>query len=75
MAKLEKPAKPNKAKKSSGPQFVRLFGPLLDAMRTLGGSAEPKQAYEEVAKSPLVTDEDLKATNKNGLSKYENQVG
>ncbi|MFC2966846.1 AAA family ATPase [Acidimangrovimonas pyrenivorans] len=74
-AKLEKPAKPKKTKNGSGPQFVRLFGPLLDAMRTLGGSAEPKQAYEEVAKSPLVTDEDLKATNKNGLSKYENQVG
>lgn len=74
-AKLEKPAKPKKAKNNRGPQFVRLFGPLLDAMRTLGGSVEPRQAYEEIAKSPLVTDEDLKATNKNGLSKYENQVG
>ena len=58
-----------------GPQFVRLFGPLLDALRLLGGVGEPKQVYQEIAKSPLVTEDDLKATNKKGASKFENQVG
>ena len=58
-----------------GPQFVRLFGPLLDALRFLGGAGESKQVYQEIAKSPLVTEEDSKATNKNGGSKFENQVG
>ena len=62
-------------KNKGGPQFVRLFGQLLDALRSLGGAGEPKQVYEEIAKSPLVTDEDLKATNKKGGSKFENQVG
>lgn len=57
-----------------GPQFVRLFGPLLDALRLLNGVGEPRQVYREVAKNPLVTDEDLKATNKKGGSKFENQV-
>ena len=60
---------------SSGPRFVRFFGPLLDALRALGGDGEPKQIYREIAKTPLVTEEDLKATTKNGGSKFENQVG
>ena len=59
---------------NGGPHFVRLFGPLLDALRSLGGAGEPKQVYEEVAKSPLVTNDDLEAINRNGSSKYENQV-
>ena len=58
-----------------GPQFVRLFGPLLDALQLIGGMGEPKQVYQEIAKSPLITEEDLKATNKKGGSKFENQVG
>ena len=58
-----------------GPQFVRLFGPLLDALRLLNGVGEPRQVCREIAKSPLVADEDLKATNKKGGSKFENQVG
>ena len=64
-----------KTENAGGPQFVRLFGPLLDALRLLGGVGEPKQVYQEVAKSPLVTEEDLQATNKKGASKFENQVG
>ena len=64
-----------KTKNKGGPQFVRLFGPLLDALRSLGGAGEPRRVYKEIAKSPLVTEEDLKAINKNGGSKYENQVG
>ena len=57
-----------------GPQFVRFFGPLLDSLRLLGGAAEAKRVHREVAKSPLVTNEDLKATRKDGSSKYKNQV-
>ena len=63
-----------KTKHKDGPQFVRLFRPLLDALRSLGGAGEPKQVYEEIAKRRLVTEEDLKATNKKGGSKFENQV-
>ncbi len=63
-----------KTKKLSGPQFVRLMGPLLDALRYLGGAGKPAQVYKEVAKSQLVTKEDLKVTNKGGRSKFKNQV-
>ena len=64
-----------KIRNKGGPQFVRLFGPLLDVLRFLGGAGESKQVYQEIAKSPLVAEEDRKATNKNGGSKFENQVG
>ena len=63
-----------RTKHKGGPQFVRLFGPLLDTLRSLGGAGEPKQVYEEIAKNPLVTEEDLKATNKHGGSKFENEI-
>ena len=56
------------------PQFVRFFGPLLDSLRYLGDVAEPGQVFQEIKKNPLVTEEDLKATIKNGRSKFKNQV-
>jgi restriction system protein len=39
-----------KYKKTEGAQFVRYFGPLLDALRTLGGSASGKEAVDQVAR-------------------------
>lgn len=70
LAEGEEPKTNNKG----GPHFVRLFGLLLDALRSLGGAGERKQVFEEIAKSPLVTEEDLHAINKSGGLKYENQV-
>ena len=58
----------------NGPHFVRLFGPLLDVLRSLGGAAKPKQVYAEVAKSPFVTEKELNATKKDGSSLYENEI-
>ncbi|MEX2628536.1 MAG: AAA family ATPase [Tistlia sp.] len=75
LAKFQKSNGSGSTGRKDGPHFVRLFGPLLDAMRGLGDAAEPKQIFAALVKNPLVTEEDLKAKNKNGLSKYENQVG
>ena len=58
----------------SGPKFVQFFGPVLDALRALGGAAEPKDATEKVKELVDVTTQELKETIKNGQSKYENQV-
>ena len=71
---LPKNEQPN-TQSIGGPQYVRLFGPLLEALRGLGGVGESRQVYREIAKNPLVTEEDLKATNQNGRSRFENQVG
>ena len=60
---------------TGGPKFVQFFGPVLDALRSFGGSAEPRQVMDKVIELADVTSEELKETNKNGQSKYENQVG
>ena len=36
-------------KKAEGAQFVRYFGPLLDALRALGGSGTPDEVVERIA--------------------------
>lgn len=38
-----------KQKEEEGAKFVRFFGPLLDALRSLGGSAKADEAVDRVA--------------------------
>jgi restriction system protein len=38
-----------KEKEEEGAKFVRYFGPLLDALRALGGSAKADEAVDRVA--------------------------
>lgn len=58
-----------------GPKFVQFFGPVLDALRSFGGSAEARQVMDKVIELADVSEDELGETNKNGQSKYENQVG
>lgn len=60
---------------AGGPKFVQFFGPVLDALRSFGGSAEPRQVMDKVVEVADITDDELSETNKNGQSKYENQIG
>ena len=39
-----------KTKSVEGAQFVRYFGPLLEALRGLGGSGTPDEVVERIAK-------------------------
>ena len=59
----------------NGPQFVRYFGPILEALRALGGSAEPRSAMDKVVELAAVTDQQLAEATTSGQSKYENEVG
>ncbi|MCB2080428.1 MAG: AAA family ATPase, partial [Novosphingobium sp.] len=63
------------AKTLPGPKFVQFFGPVLDALRTLGGSAEPKEVMAKVQELASVPDKELRETNKSGQSRYENKIG
>lgn len=60
--------------KVRGPRFVAFFGPVLDALRSLGSSARPQEVYDVVAKDLAISDGELNATNKGGNSKFENRV-
>src|SRR5260370_10178387 len=58
--------------KLSGPEFVRLFAPLLDTLRDLGNSARPKEVNAKIAERLHVSDAELDRVNKNGLSRFDN---
>lgn len=63
-----------KQKKDEGAQFVRYFGPLLDALRGLGGSAKPDEAVDRVADDLKIADDVLNETLPSGGSRFRNQV-
>ncbi|MFO1193196.1 MAG: restriction endonuclease [Rhodoferax sp.] len=63
-----------KQKKDEGAQFVRFFGPLLDALRGLGGSAKPDEAVDRVSADLGISDEILNETLPSGGSRFRNQV-
>ena len=74
--KLDVPEKPpGRGPGTSGPQFVQYFGPILDALRALGGAADPRSVMDKVIELVAVTERDLGEKTKSGQSRYENQVG
>lgn len=60
--------------KGKGPAFVQWFGPLLDALRELGGSATPKEAVDAVARICRVPQAQRDETIKSGMERFANQV-
>lgn len=61
------------AKKAQA-EFIRWFGPLLDALRDLGDSGRPREVSARIAKNLNLPDELLDQTLKSGGSKFHNQV-
>ena len=63
-----------KEKKSKQAQFIKWMGPLLDALRELGGSGRPKEVEDIIASKFGVTDAQRQERNKTGPLKFSNQV-
>lgn len=61
-------------KDKEGAKFVRYFGPLLDALRGLGGSAKADEAVDRVAEDLKLSDEILNEELPSGSSRFRNQV-
>jgi len=61
-------------KRNNQAEFVQWFGPLLDALRQLGGSAKPREAAEKIAENLSLDDDKLNETLESGQSRYYNQV-
>jgi hypothetical protein len=53
------------AKKSQA-EFVKWFGPLLDALRDLGDSGRPREVSDRIAKNMNLSDQILDETLKSG---------
>jgi restriction system protein len=61
-------------KKEEGARFVRYFGPLLDALRALGGSGTPDEVVERIALDLSLSDEVQNELLTSGKARYRNQV-
>ena len=60
--------------RKSQAEFVNWFGPLLDALRQLGGSAKPREAANKIAENLNLQDDKLNEVLNSGQSRYYNQV-
>lgn len=60
--------------KKEGTQFLRWFGPLLDALRALGGSATPEEATDKVAELCKVPESQQNELMESGQPRFRNQV-
>jgi restriction system protein len=64
----------SKKKADEGAQFVKYFGPLLNALRGLGGSGSPDEVVERIASDLKLSDEIQNETLPSGQSRFHNQV-
>lgn len=60
--------------KKNTSEFVRWFGPLLEALRNLGDSGKPREVSDRIATNLHLPDEILDQTLKSGSSRFHNQV-
>ncbi len=49
-------------------EFIQLLGPLLEALRELGGSAKPREAAEKIAENVKVSEKAMEETLSSGQS-------
>lgn len=62
-------------KKTGTTEFVKWLGPVLDALRELGGSAKPREITKWIGENLNVSDEVLNERyEKSGILKFQNQV-
>lgn len=63
-----------KKEKEEGAQFVRYFGPVLNALRSLGGSGTPDEVVERIAQDLNVSDEVQNELLPSGELRFRNRV-
>ncbi len=57
-----------------GPQFVSYFGPVVQALKNLGGSARPAEVREEIVAKLAISESTQAETTSNGMPRFDNQV-
>jgi restriction system protein len=62
----EKPAK--------GPQFVKYFTPVIEALRELGGSGHPSEVQDVIATRLGLSDRELEETIESGATRFYKKV-
>jgi restriction system protein len=62
------------AKETKQAEFIRWMGPVLDALRALGGKASPRECSDWIAERFKLSPEVLEAKMKSGNERFHNQV-
>jgi len=62
------------ARKKRQAEFLKWFGPILDALRDLGDSGRPKEVSNRIAEKLNLSDDILDENLKSGVNKFRNQV-
>lgn len=57
-----------------GPKFVQYYGPLIEALKELGGSGRAAEVTDRVAERLELSDEELAETLPSGASRFRNKV-
>ncbi len=60
--------------KKEGAKFLRYFGPLLEALRALGGSGTPDEVAERIAQDLKISDDVQNELLPSGEPRFRNQV-
>ncbi|MGV3617308.1 MAG: restriction endonuclease [Fimbriimonas sp.] len=60
--------------KATSDRYIRFYGPILDALRELGGSASPREVKEKVITAAQLSDEELARTLKGGENAVANEI-
>lgn len=55
-------------------EFLKWMGPLLDALRELGGSGRPREVSSLIAERHQLSQDRLEETTKSGQTRFHNQV-
>ncbi len=62
-------------KKTSKNEFIKWFGPILDALRDLGGSAKPREIAQWIGDKHKLSEQILNARyEKSGVLRFHNQL-
>jgi restriction system protein len=63
-----------KSQAVKGPQFVRYFGPVMEALKDLGGSGRPSEVKDLIIEKLSLSDHEVNEALESGASRFSNQV-
>jgi len=69
------PATGNGKIEPKGPRFLHFLGPVLRALRALGGEGKPKDVFDWIGEHELAAESEIGAVTKGGNPSFENRVG
>ena len=59
---------------ANGPQFIRYFGPIVEALKQLGGSGRPSEVKDIIVENLHISDAELDEVTPSGVPRISNRV-